>query len=756
MRVSKPVLHFFLLLLLLWAKTASASYIVTGAGKEEANGTYVAWETIDGVQAYRKQDENATWYLYRCYGNWVIETDTACFFNEYYNYVNQDTPPETDWRGFYFPYPTVSIAGPAVAASATLLLEDLTNDGRFSTTLTFTHNQFENEGFSGAIGEDFIATNKAVISNLANGLTAQLRLNTENTLVLQLSGVALLSAQANTVNDLTLTFNDSAFISNNASANSNNTFTNLTLQFRNAITVGSAGEFSTLAAAIEAALPYDILTLAAEHYIARNVYIDKNLAIIGVSAAETIIEAMAVPQSENGRVFEIASNLDGVLIKNVTVQNGNVVAGNAYGGAIYSASLLTLENCRFTNNRAVSNGVGRAGAVLAGDLIMRNCTIDNNLASRADSFSQIYGGGIDIGRGYIENSTFTANQNVVSSPSAYAYGGAISVSTALTLVNSTVYGNSSAGLGGGILFEGFTDELVIINSIVYGNSAAFDPNSADVSYYNVSKVRYRNSIVGLKSVADVESQTNLIMLDPLLQPLAFNGGTTATMALGEASPAIGTGEFSSEYPDLDQRGFSRSGQPDIGAYQYAATAPVYITFDSNGNSGVTAPVIGNSYSSGVTLTLPDSDVMALDGFTFLGWNTEPDGTGTHYLPGASYTVPGGNVRLYAQYQSLMTPPQVYAVTVTFTGEGVIDRDGVQQVTENDTLRLFVQASAGFEIARAVTGTCPMGTWQDDYYTTGSITAPCTVLVTFTEITKRKRHLFWKIPANVFINTANVE
>jgi len=315
-------------------------------------------------------------------------------------------------------------------------------------------------------------------------------------------------------------------------------------------------------------------------------------------------------------------------------------------------------------------------------------------------------------------------------------------------------GNSSVGIGGGVMVSGNVQNNSIINSIIYGNTATMGASTADVSYFDITPVSFQNSIVGLKTEGNADSETNLIMLDPLLDALADNGGPTPTMALRAQSPAIGTGLFNTSYPDLDQRGFSRSGQPDIGAYQFAATAPVYITFDGNGNSGVTPPVIANSFSSGATLTLPDSDVMALDGFTFLGWNTEPDGTGTHYLPGASYTVPGSNVRLYAQYQPAVPPPQVYDVTVSLTGEGVIDRDGVQQVTENDTLTLFVQASAGFEIDRTVSGTCPVGAWQDDYYTTGSITAPCSVLVTFTEIKTRKRHLFWKIPSSVFSRAVN--
>ena len=65
--------------------------------------------------------------------------------------------------------------------------------------------------------------------------------------------------------------------------------------------------------------------------------------------------------------------------------------------------------------------------------------------------------------------------------------------------------------------------------------------------------------------------------DPMLQPLADNGGSTWTCALGEGSSAIDAGieiiEINGttiEAPDTDQRGVLRpqgSGY-DIGAYEY--------------------------------------------------------------------------------------------------------------------------------------------------------------------------------------------
>ncbi|MFW5741597.1 MAG: choice-of-anchor Q domain-containing protein, partial [Myxococcota bacterium] len=52
--------------------------------------------------------------------------------------------------------------------------------------------------------------------------------------------------------------------------------------------------------------------------------------------------------------------------------------------------------------------------------------------------------------------------------------------------------------------------------------------------------------------------------DPLLQPLADNGGVSQTFALAQGSPAIDLG---SDCPDVDQRGVERSEPCDSGAFE---------------------------------------------------------------------------------------------------------------------------------------------------------------------------------------------
>lgn len=52
---------------------------------------------------------------------------------------------------------------------------------------------------------------------------------------------------------------------------------------------------------------------------------------------------------------------------------------------------------------------------------------------------------------------------------------------------------------------------------------------------------------------------------------------------------------------------------------------------------------------GTAVDLPGADDVSRLGFTLSGWNTEEDGSGTSYLPGASFTMPGEDIALYAQW-----------------------------------------------------------------------------------------------------------
>lgn len=84
-----------------------------------------------------------------------------------------------------------------------------------------------------------------------------------------------------------------------------------------------------------------------------------------------------------------------------------------------------------------------------------------------------------------------------------------------------------------------------------------------------------------------------------------------------------------------------------------ALAPATITFNANGGSGTVAAI--NTYV-GVANTIP-SNSFTRTGYTFSGWNTASDGSGTAYATGSTIT-PTGDVTLYAQWQTTYVKPEI--------------------------------------------------------------------------------------------------
>jgi hypothetical protein len=75
----------------------------------------------------------------------------------------------------------------------------------------------------------------------------------------------------------------------------------------------------------------------------------------------------------------------------------------------------------------------------------------------------------------------------------------------------------------------------------------------------------------ISSQATDQIGTPVAPIDPLLEPLANNGGITLTHALQAGSPAIDRGDPAA--PPKDQRGYGRVGVPDVGAFEFDGVPP---------------------------------------------------------------------------------------------------------------------------------------------------------------------------------------
>ncbi|WP_240644616.1 S-layer homology domain-containing protein [Paenibacillus paeoniae] len=99
-------------------------------------------------------------------------------------------------------------------------------------------------------------------------------------------------------------------------------------------------------------------------------------------------------------------------------------------------------------------------------------------------------------------------------------------------------------------------------------------------------------------------------------------------------------------------------------YPYLQAIQKYVTYDGNGNTGGSVPTDSKSYSQGETVNVYSNTVTLLKtDYTFAGWNTQADGSGTDYASGASFSMGSSDVILYAKWESNSR------YTVTYNGNG---------------------------------------------------------------------------------------
>src|SRR5829696_9692353 len=242
---------------------------------------------------------------------------------------------------------------------------------------------------------------------------------------------------------------------------------------------------------------------------------------------------------------------------NITVSGNNTVRVFEVGTSTISGAKLTLNNLTVANGRADNAG---GGILNLGTLEVNNSTISGN---RAGTFS---GGIHNVG-------TLTVNSSTISGNSAGTDNGGIGNASAGTLEvnNSTISGNSANNNGGGI---GNGSTATLNNTIVANNEGG---NCAGLPVTDDGgNLEWPGNDCGFALSAD-----------PLLGPLADNGGPTQTHALQPDSPAIDAA-VECPPPATDQRGVSRpqGDACDIGSFELEkldTEAPKVIsTFPRNG------------------------------------------------------------------------------------------------------------------------------------------------------------------------------
>jgi predicted outer membrane repeat protein len=258
------------------------------------------------------------------------------------------------------------------------------------------------------------------------------------------------------------------------------------------------------------------------------------------------------------------------------------------GGGIFNQGTLTISNSVLAGNSAAAGG----GINCSGAVTITGSTFAGNTASS-------FGGGIDNwGPLTVTNSTLSGN-------SAAAGGGIHSNNGPLAIIGSTITGNTATTVGGGIR-SATGVAATLTSTIAAGNSA---PTGAELSgpfmldhslVWRLAGFTFREAAPG----------TNLFGLDPLLGPLANNGGRTPTHALLAGSPALDRGSNPFGFTQ-DQRssGMDRvvGAAADIGAFE-SRDPDVRLVPDPLDRGKNVLVVVGTRRSDAIGLRVDDGDV----------------------------------------------------------------------------------------------------------------------------------------------------
>jgi hypothetical protein len=331
--------------------------------------------------------------------------------------------------------------------------------------------------------------------------------------------------------------------------------------------------------------------------------VDKDLEIVGPGKDDLTIARSSAADAAEFRIFHISA-FSSVTLSGMTITNGkpdNFTDGGNGGGILNDSGCnLTVSGVEISGNAPVHGGGGPSGGGVynAGTLTLTGSTVSNN------STGGVFGGG---GGGLWNQGTCIITGCTISGNDK---GGIINLGS-LTVTSSTISGNfSSSSLppsSGGIVNGA---EASLINCTITGNSSVLYVGGID----NYGTMRVKNCIIALNTAPNsvpsdpdvrgifTSDGYNLIgdgsgatiapamgdqigtagfPIDPMLGPLAANGGPTETHALLPGSPAIDKGG-PVDGVTTDQRGRFRpvddpaiaaaegGDESDIGAFEMQA------------------------------------------------------------------------------------------------------------------------------------------------------------------------------------------
>ena len=110
-----------------------------------------------------------------------------------------------------------------------------------------------------------------------------------------------------------------------------------------------------------------------------------------------------------------------------------------------------------------------------------------------------------------------------------------------------------------------------------------------------------------------------------------------------------------------------SAKSAITAFVITSSQTYTVTYSPSGATSGNGPIDSNTYLQGTTVTVVTPNTLEKNGYAFADWNTMPDGSGTNYTAGATFTMGSSNVTLYIVWMPSNISFTSSGSSITITG-----------------------------------------------------------------------------------------
>lgn len=413
----------------------------------------------------------------------------------------------------------------------------------------------------------------------------------------------------------------------------------------------------SITAAIAIASPGDTIRIAPGTYN-ENVVLTFDLDLVGTAGAKTTVVDGLGAGSVVTIPVAVSTSLDGLTITNgestrggglevfgsLVLTNSTVTNNRAsvvgFGGGIYcaSSSSVAIRNSTISSNTAYGNtyyddeigyygGQASGGGIAVfsgGNLTLEDSQVLSNRVVDAGNACWFSGG---AGLASFPGATVSIERCAIAGNHSDCEAGAVFSRGGLSIFNSTISGNTSDSIG---------EAMVVIRPILSnvtitengsggasravhidghgGNPGTFQNsilagNFTNTQLFGASVTSLGNNLLGntlgihsgefIDGVNGDQVGTVANPLDPVLGPLANNGGSFLTHFPLPGSPVIDAGN-PLQFELLDQRGVMRPVGlgPDIGAVEFEELGMDFCNGDGGDQMGCTDCPCGNAAAPG--------------------------------------------------------------------------------------------------------------------------------------------------------------